>query len=338
MGAASLRTPVNAKSCSAPIHSQTRRQYYRPADHQPCNHRLSLLSGRQTVWKDNCGLEVWELKPLVFVGSNLLAFAVASSAPQAAAQLPPGARVRKEISSEFPGVPAVRKVIFYDLPSDSIGFVLVGPKAEILAQTSEPIRLGFFEGTGVLDLTGDARPEVVMVGVAGAKTLQATIYTLERGKLREIGRWSGWGFRVVTLRGQRMVAYTPGQYGTLPQLYAWRDGSFRDVSDQFPEYFNREIDAYRRLLEGREALPASVLVEACELGARASIYGKRYQEAKELCRRALWIVKSSSRVLFNLGGKSKEEFALERQSAVQQIETVQEKIRRAEKESLSRLP
>ena len=275
-------------------------------------------------------MEIWKLRKnlaafvaCAVVGQGFLAFSRAGS------QIPPEALIYKETEARFENQPQPRKVVFYVLRNHSAGVAVLSPKNETITGVTVEARLGLYDGTGVYDVTGDNWPEVVLVAWVGGKTIEATIYRFHDLRLEEIFRWSGWSFRVVKLRGGPVVAVTPFQYGSLTDLYVWRGGGFQKSNELFPQFYGPEIGVQKQILDGHDPLPLSVFTQACDLGARALVYGKLYDEAEELCRKALQIVRNSPRAIPNRIDASAQEFAAERREADCTIEEMLKRIGKA---------
>lgn len=251
-------------------------------------------------------------------------------------QLPPGANVYSTSTVRFPGEPASRKVIFYEIRGSSVGIVVVGHGAREVARSENRVALGLYKGTGLYDLTGDGLPEAVLIAIAGAKTLEGVVYMYQRGRLREIGRWSGQELKVVHLNGQAVVAVR-GEHN-LTELYVWEGERFVEASDRFPDFFASEIEEQRRLIENPSGLPAYLMAEACQLGARALVYGKKYAEAEELCQKALHVVLSSAALIPSKIGGGAEVLDHDREQAAGQIAGILEQIAKAKEEDVSHLP
>ncbi|MFQ5741682.1 MAG: hypothetical protein ACE5JX_22005 [Acidobacteriota bacterium] len=262
-----------------------------------------------------------------------------------AAQLPPHALVYLETLARFRGEPASVQVVFYEVryqegrDSYGVGVSVRQPDGQEIARaTDDQTGLGLYEGTGIYDVTGDGWPEVIMIGVAGAKTLEATIYEYRSGRLREIRRWSGWRVRVITLGEQPVVAYTPSQYGSLAELYVWQGEKFIESSGQFPEFYGPDIDLQEWILSHPDGFPVYVILQACELGARALVYGKKYSEARQLCLKALEVARSSPGLIASQIGAPPEVLRADRNKAERRIQKTLERISKAREQGRSRLP
>jgi len=229
------------------------------------------------------------------------------------------------------------RVDFYQVPEKLVGVMLFTSQGVPVARAAESLPLGFYEGTGVEDVTGDGWPEVVLIGVGGAKTLGTVIYQYKNRRLQEIGRWTGWRLRIVNLERVPVVAYTPKQYGSLTELYVWREAEFVDVSDSFPDFYGPEVEEQKKVLQGNKALPAYLYGQACQLGARALVYGKSYAEAETLCQRTLQVVRLPSRVVPNIQGSSAQDFELERKETEMAIYETLKQIEHARRHNLSRI-
>lgn len=154
--------------------------------------------------------------------------------------------------------------------------------------------------------------------------------------LEQIFHIDGFRVKVVHLRGQPVIVR--GSWRGLSDLYSWKDGQFVDANDQFPEFFAPEIEEQRRILESPQGAPAYVIADACFLGARALVYGKEYDQAQELCLRALHVARNAPASFPAEVGASPEKRDEERRQAEARIKTILEQINRARKEKLSRLP
>lgn len=281
-------------------------------------------------------MEVRQLKAARHFGLLLLLLSSLFSGSQLKAQLPAGAVVFKRTTAKFLGVEKPLDVVFYKILDDSAEVVLLGPNGRTVARAHALTNLGLFKGTGVYDVTGDKWPEVVMVTLAGAKTIEVAVYSFEKGQLREIGRWSGNGFKVIELRGTRVVALNGPPY--LTQLYRWEHGEFVDANEAFPEFFAPEIEQRRRILHQPGRVPPYVVAEACELAAHALVYGKNYDQADRLCREALEVARSSAELVTSAVGGGPESLQKDRQEAAQKIKQTLGRIARAKSQGVSRLP
>lgn len=277
------------------------------------------------------------MKPkLLLTGAGLLAVALCLSSG-CLAQLPPHAVVYLDTFATFQGQPAPLRVVFYEVRGESIGVMILGADGHETAHATENLTLGLYKGTGVYDVTGDGWPEVVMIGVAGAKTLGATIYDYRDGRLREIGRTSGFSVKIVHLHGRPVIA-TNGEYGTLSDLLMWQEGKFVEANERFPEYYRSEIAQQKRILDSPAGFPVYVIPQACELGARALVYGKNYEDARKLCVKALDVARWAPGLIANQIGASSEVLAEQRKQAERDIERTLGRITKAQAAAFSQLP
>jgi len=222
---------------------------------------------------------------------------------------------------------------------DSVGVIVLRMDgSEVARARGENVNLGLYEGTGVYDVTGEGWPEIVLVGQGGAKTFEAKIYRLQDHRLKEIFEWSGWHFRVVQLSGRPVVALTQLAYGSLSRLYLWDGNRFAEASDRFPEFFTPEIREQQALLSSHESMPISLTMRACQMGARAMLYGRRYDEARDLCLKALKIAHTDPRLTSQSSGASPQELQDERRRAEQGIGKVLEDIAQARTKGSTQMP
>jgi hypothetical protein len=235
------------------------------------------------------------------------------------AQVPPNTKVSKDLIARFRSGTEPVRVLFYSYaPQQGIGFIILSRSGKLLAQAEIPDAISQAPQTGIYDVTGEGTPDIVVVGGVGAKTFEANIYSFTDSQLKEIFNWSGSHFEVVRLRGQRIIAITPTDYGTLPKLYRWRQGQFVESGQDFPEFFDQAIKTQQETIE-RSGFPAYVYAQACELAATALAYGKKYSDATNLCERGLNVVESSPGVIPNQIGGPPEELAAERLEAASRI-------------------
>jgi hypothetical protein len=213
----------------------------------------------------------------------------------AANKLPAQANVYKQERVQIPSLPSPAAT-FYSVKGEYAGVILNSSAGEQLARATLSPCIELWEGTGVYDLTGDGLPEVVLVAMVGAKTIDAVVYEYKDRQLLPMWQWSGWSFRVVQLRGKPVIAATPGQYGTLTDLYQWQNGAFTQCNECFPEFYKPEIEQQYRLLQ-QVGLPAGVFVRACVLGATALVYGRGYFEAEQLCQTAHNVLEDPARLI-----------------------------------------
>jgi len=235
--------------------------------------------------------------------------------------------------AKFKGEQRHLKALFYQIRGESVGVALVSPDGQKIAAVSEPYTLGLHEGTGVYDVTGDGWPEIVMVAGVGAKTLACVVYEYDRGQLREIFRTSGYSIKATKLRGRPVIAVNL-QYGTLSDLYAWQNGSFENVNELFPEYYGPEIDQQKRILDAPQGLPVYVILDACKLGARGLVYGKNYEDAKQLCLKALEVARSAPGLIASQIGAGPEALAREREQAGDEIRAMLDRLAEAQKKGM----
>jgi len=222
---------------------------------------------------------------------------------------------------------------------DSVGVIILRMDGTEVARASEEnVNLGLYEGTGVYDVTGEGWPEVVLVGQAGSKTLEAKIYRLGDHKLNKIFEWSGWHFQTVQLGGRPEIALTQLAYGSLSKLYIWEGGRFAEASDRFPEFFAPEIAEQQALLSSQQSPPPTLAARACQMGARALLYGRRYDEARDLCLKALKIARTNPRLTSQSSGASPEELQDERRRAEQAIGKLLEDIAQARSKGSTQMP
>jgi hypothetical protein len=229
----------------------------------------------------------------------VLAFACAvclSSAGSANNGLPPQATLYKKEIVPIPGLPSPITTLFYSVKGEYAGVMVESSTGEQLARATVSPSIELWEGTGAYDLTGDGVPEIVLVAMVGAKTINAVVYQYQDHQLLPIWQWSGWSFRAVQLRDKPVIAATPGQYGTLTDLYQWRSGKFAQCNECFPEFYKDEIEQQYRILQ-QVGLPATVFARACVLGATALVYGRKYFEAMQLCQTAHNVLGDPTRLI-----------------------------------------
>lgn len=241
-------------------------------------------------------------------------------------QVPVGAQVHAQEVVQFAGTEQPVRVIFYELRGEFVGVVLVNSKGQEISHVKKDLRLGLDKATGVYDATGDGQPEIIVVGVGGAKTLSATVYAFRNHSLYELGNWSGWGFEVIRLDNEPVIVHTPRQYGSLPDLYVWRNNRFVQANQEFPELFVNQIEEQKRILRSPKGLPPYVIAQACQLGAQALVYGRKYKQGEALCEKALSVLQELS--------AEKEQLA----NAQREIRRTLDRIRVAQSKSLGQLP
>ena len=273
-------------------------------------------------------------KPLVFLFVGLL---LACLPYLVEAQVPPTSKVSKEQIARFKADAEPVRIVFYSYrPQSGIGFVIVSRRGDVLAKDELPDGNSEDSATGVYDTTGDGTPDIVLAVDVGAKSHQVKIYSFSDNQLKEIFNWSGWQFEVVRLAGQPVIAVTPTDYGTLPKLYRWKQGQFVESDEDFPDFFEKAIKLQQDKIE-RGGFPAYVYAEACELGATALVYGRKYSEANDLCLRALKVVESSPEVIPNATDPNPGELETERQQATARIHRTLNFLEVAERQGSSNL-
>lgn len=249
---------------------------------------------------------------LVFFGISPMHFY------RAVAQIPPEATVYEQRTLALPGASSPVKVTIYQDAQDSTAGVLLEKDGKQVGRAIQQKVIRLSEGTGLYDLTGDGVPDIVLVGVAGGKTLAAVVYGFQRDRLTMIGQWSGWGFKVIHPGGKPVVAVTPTEYGSLTDLYLWDGNTFQHCNERFPEFYKAEIQAQWRALD-QSHVPAYVFAQACQLGATALVYGKKYAEAEALCTKARQAVNTTSRLIPSQIGGSADIVRQDQSDAERQI-------------------
>jgi hypothetical protein len=255
-----------------------------------------------------------------------------------AAQVPPNTTVFKDLIARFqPSAEPVR-VLFYSYQprQHGVGFVIISRSGKPLANAEIPDAISADPQTGIYDVTGEGSPDVILIGWVGAKTFEIHVYSFEQNQLTEIFNDSGWNFELMRSNGQPIIALTPSDYGTLPKFYKWKQGQFVESDQEVPELFEKAIKLQQDNIE-RGGFPAYVYAQACELGATALVYGKKYSQANDLCQRALKVVESSPDVIPNSTRPSPGELGSERQQAAGQIQGTLNALRAAERQGSSNL-
>jgi hypothetical protein len=272
------------------------------------------------------------------VGFFIVLIAGICSRSASGAQIPPGAVECVNRVVTFKGQPQPLRATFYILQGDPAGVVVSRLNGEEIARGQlDNATLRCAQATGVFDLTGDG-PELVLIGQVGAKTLEAKIFRLEDHKLVKIFEWSGWNIKVVRLADRSVIAVLPLQYGSLTDLYVWEDGKFREADDRFSGYYATEIETQRKILNTPQGLPIYEIPQACYLGARALVYGKRYGDAKELCAKAMDVARREPSLVPSFTQASSQEVTQERTAAEESIHKTLQDIAKAEKQGKTRLP
>jgi hypothetical protein len=234
-------------------------------------------------------------------------------------EVPPRAKVFKDVTVRLQRNEEPQRVLFYVIPEELAGVVILSRSGKTVARVDLSGALDFSSATGVYDLKGDGTSAIVLVTGWGAKTFQADVYSLNGDHLDEIFKWTGWHFEVVRLKGQPVIAVTPTEYSTLPKLYRWKQGGFAECEDEFPEFYDTEVRAREQTLM-QSGYPAYVYAQACEQGATALVYGRKYPEAAQLCQRALNVVDSSPGVIANEINPRPGQLEAERQTAKERIQ------------------
>lgn len=254
------------------------------------------------------------------------------------AQVPLTSKVSKELITRFKADAEPVRIVFhsYQLQQSGIGFVIVSRRGDVLGKDELPDGNSEDAATGVYDTTGDGTPDIVLAAGVGAKSHEVKVYSFSDNHSKEIFNWSGWQFEVVRLGAQPVIAVTPTDYGTLPKLYRWKQGQFVESNEDFPEFFDKAIKLQQDNIE-RGGFPAYVYAQACDLGATALVYGKKYSQARDLCERALTVVESSPDVIPNSTRPSPGELEVERQQAAGQIQRTLNALPAAERQGSSKL-
>ena len=168
-------------------------------------------------------------------------------------------------------------------------------------------------------LTGSKDPDLFRATAAGAKVEVAVVYRKQDHHYIRVGEFGGFMVSAIDIHDKPVVAVKPDQYGSgsLTQLYSWDGSAFRRCDESFPEFFEPEIREQRQVLDV-SGLPAGVFADACQLGATGLLYARKYDEAEALCKKALQVVNTPSRLVPNeIGGSFKQ--LSEDQSAAERL-------------------
>jgi len=254
-----------------------------------------------------------------------------------AAQVPPNAKVFKDLTARFqPGAEQVRVVFYtYQPKQQGIGVVLLSGSGKLLGKADDLDANTVDPATGVYDV-GAGVPDIILASGVGAKTHDVKIFSFQDSELKEIFNWSGWHFEVVRLRGQPVIAVTDTDYSTLPKLYTWKGGQFVEASQDFPEFFDKAVKDQQDTI-ARTGLPLTSYVQACDLAAKALVYSKKYPDALNLCQQALKVVESSPGVLPNETNAGPDQFAGERREAAANIQDTLNAVTTAQREGAANL-
>jgi hypothetical protein len=236
-------------------------------------------------------------------------------------------QVARFASSELPVTVTIHQI--GDAQPGAHAIVELTSEGQKLANASVEVN-GLLEGTGVYDVTGDGWPEIIVDGFVGAKTRLVTIYQFRNGALSVLLQWSGWGFEVEQSQSHPVIRVTPTQYGSIYDLYYWRDGAFRQCNSCFPELYKPAIQEQQATLTASR-MPAYVYANACKLGATALVYGRHYSDAIQLCDQALRVVNDASRLINARIGGSAEELRKQQVEARSEILDLRGQIERARK-------
>jgi hypothetical protein len=255
-----------------------------------------------------------------------------------AAQVPPNTTVFKDLIARFETGAEPVRVLFYSYQprQHGVGFVVISRSGKVLANADIPEAISEDPQTGIYDVTGEGSPDIILIGWVGATTFEIHVYSFKQSRLTETFNNYGWSFEVMRSKGQPIIALTPTDYGTLPQFYKWKQGQFVESDQEVPELFEKAIKLQQDNIE-RGGFPAYVYAQACELGATALVYGKKYSQANDFCQRALKVVESSPDVIPNLIRPSPGELERERQQAAAQIQGILNALRAAERQGSSNL-
>ncbi len=181
-------------------------------------------------------------------------------------------------------------------------------------------QVGWPDQARFVQLTGSKATDLFYATRAGAKLGVATVYRKQGNRYTRVGEFEGFFISVIHLHNKPVVAMKPLQYGSgsLTQLYVWDRNTFRRCDESFPKFFEPEIQEQWQVLDD-SGLPAYVFAEACQLGATALLYSKKYIEAEELCKKALQVVNTRSRLSPSVIGGSAEVVHQDQSAAEQQI-------------------
>ena len=254
------------------------------------------------------------------------------------AQIPANAKVVKDVIARFQTGAEPVRVLFYSYQprQQGIGFVVVSRSGKLLGKTEMPDANSIAPATGVYDVRANGTPDIILAGGVGAKSYLVSVYSFQDDQLKEIFNWSGWHFEVQRLGRHPVIAVTTTDYGTLPMLYRWKQSQFVHSDQDFPEFFDKAIKTQQDTIE-RSGFPAYVYAQACELGATALVYGKKYSQASDLCQHALKVVESSPEVIPNSTRPTPGELEIERQEAAARIQSTLNALQAAEQQVSSNL-
>lgn len=259
-----------------------------------------------------------------------LCLALLAVMPLPAAPLPQGASRYKTLALNDHN-----SVTFYQKNGESAGAVITAPSGKVIARFANSEAIGLWAGTGVYRFGDDSAESIVLLAQVGGKTLEAFVYRWDGTVATKTFSWSGWSFKGVAQQGVGLIAVQAGE-NELTDLYFWRGSKFVRCNTCFPEFYEPEIKERQQWARG-SGFPAYFFTQSCAQGAKALVYGRRYDEAKHLCDAAMSAVANPARLIPSVVG-SQEVLHADQSRATAHIKAALDAIRKAKSAGVNDLP
>lgn len=226
--------------------------------------------------------------------------------------LPAGAKINNRdkdiIFADLDGDGQREVVIFYTIgqdPHDHRASILVLNSSGIdyvkLWEDANNISWGFADPTGVFDLNGSGRPQIVAYRTVGASCPGILdIYQYQSGTIENInGDWTGTcqselEMKDLDANGTRQIIFRTLKYGVNPDIYRWDGKRYVRSNDRYPQYYNTELEKLLRAINSRELLPASARTMWTAQIVQIYIIQRHYTEAIHLCQEVLRMIDDAS--------------------------------------------
>ena len=233
--------------------------------------------------------------------------------------LPPGGKIRDEQKDVvFADLCADGKkdiVVFYSIggsSSDHKAAIMVlrqdGTNYERFWEGSYEDSWGFAAPSGVYDLNGTGKPQIVAYRTIGASCPGILdIYECVDGGIKRItGHWADNGqcqsVKIEDLNGDGIpeIIVRTRNYGVNEDIYCWRGGRYVKSDGHFPEYYNAEL---REMVEAES--PDKQIPASWRLGLGEQIVGiyliqRRFDPALKFAKELLRVIRDPNRTSSDL--------------------------------------
>jgi tetratricopeptide (TPR) repeat protein len=152
----------------------------------------------------------------------------------------------------------------------------------------------FAEPTGVYDVNGSGRPQIVAYHTVGASCPGILeIYEYANGSAKAItGDWAGSCQSELEIRdldgdGIKEIIFRTLKYGTNREIYHWNRNQYVRSNEHFAQHYDDDLNQLVSDVYSDKPYPASARVTWCEQAVQIYTLQKRFSEAIEMCRAVL---------------------------------------------------